>query len=155
MAAKAALITVALLSNGCSPRVPCLPDVHACLQTTVNATLSPDRAPLRYSEDIRVAANSSVSLIGRHTHTHTLPPQAPDRVLRCQSRGSAATQSSFSISSNPSRLGRSVETQQLPFLLWEINLTCPWKCLFKPDRKIGIYSTVSSYRAKSTLTNLQ
>lgn len=46
---------------------------------------------------------------------------------------------------------RRVETQQLLFLLWEINVTCTRKCLLKPDWKISVYLTVSSYRAKAYL----
>lgn len=42
----------------------CLTFMHACRPPWMSA-LSPDRAPLRYSEDICVAANSAVSLIGR------------------------------------------------------------------------------------------
>lgn len=49
---------------------------------------------------------------------------------------------------------RRVETQQLLFRLWEINVTCTRKCLFKPDWKISVYLTVSSYRAKAYLLGL-
>lgn len=109
--AKVGLITVASLSNGRSPNVPArqphMPSDHPVCPH-----------PLGYSGNICVATNSAVRITGSHRFDSLFtrqkyeereprkPPQAVDRVLHCQNRVSASTQSSFPISLSQSRLKR-------------------------------------------------
>lgn len=84
-------------------------------------------------------------------------PQAPERVLHCQNRVSAATQSSFSISFSQSRLKRSCGNTAITLPIVG-NLTSRGICLFKPAGKINAQPDWSGRRKRifwHYLTNLQ
>lgn len=128
--------------------------MHACRPPWMS-TLSPDRAPLRYSEDVRVATNSAVSLIGRLADLKP-PTGLWQGVTLSKQRFSHYTIIIFNFLQSikiGERCGNTAAT--LPIVGNRCHTPMEIKNKKKPDRKIGVYSTVSSYSAKSTLTNLQ
>lgn len=162
------LITVASLSNGCSPNRPS--DSPTGHETTMSVRTLPQQGTTGIQRDHLCGCccssfwyNFSSNIwLSRHTenYEHGAPegPTGPRKgVTLSKQPSSAATQSSFSISFSQSRLKRSCGNTAITLPIVG-NLTSRGICLFKPAGKINAQPDWSGRRKRifwHYLTNLQ
>ncbi len=155
------LITVASLSNGCSPNVPAKkphrPSDHHESPHSPFTGYHRDTAGTFAWLLIQLLAKLPLADLTHSDSSHskiwTESPESPHRPLTgcyiVKTEFQPLHNHHFQFPTVSQDWRETVETQQLPFPLWEIYVTSTQTCLFKPAWKISVYSTGSSFIGKT------